>query len=66
MAANKRYRHPIEEYNLTERGRAEEQAQIARALSKLLGRKMTGEVVLMVTRGTPALLRTREEQKTDE
>jgi len=61
MAANKKYRHEIEEYNLSEH--EEERAQIARALSKITGRKITGEAVLMITRGTPAMLRTREEEK---
>jgi hypothetical protein len=66
VAPKKRYRHSIEEYNLCEPEHEEARGQILRALSKIIGRKITGEAVLMITRGTSAMLRTREEEKTDE
>jgi hypothetical protein len=66
MAPKKKYRHSIEEYNLSEPEHADARGQILRALSKITGRRITGEAVLMLTRGTPAMLRTREEEKTDE
>jgi hypothetical protein len=55
---NKKYGHTIEEYNLCDH--EEERAQIARALSKLTGRRVTGKVEIDLTRGAPALLRTVE------
>jgi hypothetical protein len=66
MAPRKKYKHAIEEYNLGEPEHLEARGQILRALSKIIGRKITGEAVLMMSRGTPAMLRTREEEKTDE
>jgi hypothetical protein len=66
MAPKRRYKHAVEEYNLCEPEYEEARGQLLRALSKITGRKMTGEAVLMMTRGVPAMLRTREEEKTDE
>jgi hypothetical protein len=66
MAPKKRYKHTIEEYNLSEPEYEKACGQLLRALSKIIGRRITGEAVLMMTRGTPAMLRTREEEKTNE